>query len=516
MTGLLAGVIVLLLALACPAGSGAEPPPATLATLLTAMGEDGQPMVAPKARAYYDSLPERARQLAEKVVTEKLITSPVHLAAVLSLDMEPPTFELAMNDRCFICHSDPEVHSGNTLFSTSPGTGEVPAHMNLAAVVTDVHFRRGLACAGCHGGDPTDPMGHDHPASWPEDSERRQADRSWIPAFCGRCHSDSAFMRQFAPALPTDQLEKYGQSRHGMLLAAGDSRAAQCVSCHGVHGIHGATSPRSSVHPARVPETCATCHSDREHMAGYFLPDGSPLPTNQYDQYRTSVHGQALLERGDLGAPACNDCHGNHAAMPPEVASVAQICRTCHARNGTLFDGSKHKEAFVAHGWPECDVCHGKHAIGRTSDAMLAPGPDSMCAACHAQHATANPACNATATHFHQTLVGLAASHTELTEQVERFARRGFDVQPMQDELTKLVDNLRQSRSYVHTFDRSAFDQVASEGEGSITAINTLAEAAEAELRYRRTGLFVAVALIGLLIFLLRLKLRGMESASRE
>jgi hypothetical protein len=235
------------------------------------------------------------------------------------------------------------------------------------------------------------------------------------------------------------------------------------------------------------------------------------MPTNQFEQYRQSVHGQALLERGDLGAPACNDCHGNHAAMPPEVASVAQICRNCHVRNGTLFDGSRHKQVFESHGWPECDACHDKHAIQRTSDAMLAPGPTSVCEACHRQNASHNPECDATAAYFHGKLVHLASRHTAIGGQVEEFARLGLDTAPMSDELGKLRDTLKQARSYVHAFNRSEFDQVAGGGEENLTHLATLADEAKAELRFRYRGLFVAVGLLAFLMLLLWLKLRRLE-----
>jgi hypothetical protein len=297
------------------------------------------------------------------------------------------------------------------------------------------------------------------------------------------------------------------------VLAGGDSRAAQCVSCHGVHGILGAKIPLSTVYPTRVPDTCGACHADAARMAGFHRADGSPLPTDQLAQYRESVHGRALLERGDLGAPACNDCHGNHAALPPDVASVAQVCRTCHARNGELFDGSRHKEAFLAHGWPECDVCHGKHAIAKTSDAMLAAGPHSLCSECHARYATGNPACNATAEYFHDSLVRLADAHAALSTRSERLARQGLDVDEIEQALATLFDSLKQSRSYVHAFDRGEFDHAAAEGRASIARIGALDEAARAELRYRRLGLALAVVLIGLLMLLVRAKLRRMESS---
>jgi predicted CXXCH cytochrome family protein len=492
------------------------PPSAALAKLLDATGKDGAPVVTPKARAYFDGLPGRAQEMTDQAVADEVITSPQHLGALLELGLPAATFEFALGDRCFLCHSDPEVQTGDTLFAPDPAAAGVPAHMALAGVVQDTHFRRGLSCAGCHGGDPTEPMGHDFVASWPQDTRRRREDRSWIPDFCGRCHSDSAFMRQFDPGLATDQLAKYRQSRHGIVLASGDSRAAQCVSCHGVHGILGAKSPLSTVYPTRVPDTCGKCHGDAKYMAGFRLPDGSPLPTNQLEQYRHSVHGRALLERGDLGAPACNDCHGNHAALPPEVASVSQVCRTCHARNGELFDGSKHKQAFLAHGWAECDVCHGKHAIEPTSDAMLAPGPTALCGGCHAKYAPNNPVCNATAAYFYQSLLRLADARVRLGEQANHLARQGLDVEQIETELSTLSDSLRQARSYVHSFNRSEFDQVAAAGNASIQKIGELDEAADAELRYRRAGLVVAVILLAILMLLLWMKVRRMESSPRN
>ena len=234
--------------------------------------------------------------------------------------------------------------------------------MNLKEVVEDVHFRRGLSCAGCHGGDPTADLGHDFVKEWPE--KDRDKNRAWVVQFCARCHSDPTIMHEFNPALPTDQLAKFKDSPHGhRLLDMHDDRAPSCVSCHGVHGIRPAKDPQSKVYAQRVPETCGACHANAKTMAGFTLADGSPLPTNQLAEYRDSVHGRALLQRGDLGAPACNDCHGNHGPAPPGVASVSRSCSLCHSANASLFDGSKHKQAFDEHGWAECSKCHGNHAI---------------------------------------------------------------------------------------------------------------------------------------------------------
>jgi predicted CXXCH cytochrome family protein len=198
--------------------------------------------------------------------------------------------------------------------------------------------------------------------------------------------------------------------------------------------------------------------------------------------------------------------------MPPEVASVAQVCRSCHARNGELFDASKHKEAFVTHGWPECDVCHGKHSIEKTSDAMLAPGPRTLCGGCHATHAADNPECNATATYFHDSLLRLAEGSEALGARSEHLARQGLDVDAIHAELSTLSESLKQARSYVHAFDRSEFDRVAAEGRASMERIVTLEAAAASELQRRRLGLWAVVSLLALLMLLLRIKLRRMES----
>jgi hypothetical protein len=87
------------------------------------------------------------------------------------------------------------------------------------------------------------------------------------------------------------------------------------------------------------------------------------VATNQFADYRSSVHAAALLEQGDTSAPACNDCHGNHGAAPPGVRSVAHVCGQCHGREATLFAASFKKDLFDAAGLQECTVCHDHHRI---------------------------------------------------------------------------------------------------------------------------------------------------------
>lgn len=302
---------------------------------------------------------------------------------------------------CVACHSDPGMFEGDAL--------KIPA-----AFVDDVHRQVGLSCQDCHGGNP-DPKLSDDPAAmdpgFAANPYRGAPARADIPAFCGRCHSDPATMRRFRPDIRVDQEKEYRTSVHGMALAKGDTKVATCVDCHAVHGIRRISDPDSPVYPKRVAETCRACHGDAKHMAGYTLADGRPLPVDQYAHWRQSVHAKALLERDDLSAPTCNDCHGNHGATPPGVDSVAFVCGQCHGRETELFRASRKQAGFEEHNglladagkescaachsapepqaarrmthFTECATCHSNHAIVRPTLAMLGNLPAIPCAFCH-------------------------------------------------------------------------------------------------------------------------------------
>ncbi|MGE5212464.1 MAG: hypothetical protein ACM3NN_02095 [Nitrospirota bacterium] len=481
-----------------------------LAAMLAAKDANGKPIVSPEEQTYFNGLNDNLRGQLNDLVQKEVITRPEHLATLLALQLRPQKMEVLLQNRCVLCHTDSEAQSAENLFSITANPRQSAAHMNLKEIVEDVHFRPGLSCAGCHGGDPAADFGHDFVKEWPE--KDRQKNRAWVVQFCARCHSDPAKMHDFNPALPTDQLAKFKDSPHGRtLLEKHDDRAPSCVSCHGLHGIRAAKDPQSMVYRQRVPETCGACHADPKIMAGFTRADGSALPTTQLAEYRTSVHGHALLDRGDLGAPACNTCHGNHAASPPGVAQVSRSCSLCHSANASLFDGSKHKHAFDQHNWPECGQCHSNHAIAKTHDSMLATGSGQLCGDCHRQYAKDNPECVKTADYFHDTITKMDQARTRLIADSERVAARGLDVEPINNELTELTDALKKSRTYVHSFSRNTFQQVAAPGEEAVKRTDALVNKASEEFKFRQIGLIVSIGFIGLLMLAIYLKLRQME-----
>ncbi|HEX6202651.1 MAG TPA: hypothetical protein VF100_06585 [Thermoanaerobaculia bacterium] len=300
---------------------------------------------------------------------------------------------------CTTCHGDPDWfdEEGRAIVERVPG---------------GAHGAVGLSCHDCHGGNPSLDVADDLDAAMDPGFAPNPyvgvPERVAIPDSCGRCHSDPVFMRRFDPDLRVDQVQEYRTSHHGEGLAAGDPKVATCVDCHGVHGILGPENSASPVHPTKVAETCRTCHADPEHMAGYQTSTGRPMPTDPYAAWSRSVHANALLQKGDLSAPTCNDCHGNHGATPPGVESVALVCGQCHGREAGLFRDSPKQPGFAehnelvagsegcadCHGEPqsevtrvahftECATCHDNHAIIRPRVTMLGPLPVVPCAFCH-------------------------------------------------------------------------------------------------------------------------------------
>jgi hypothetical protein len=190
---------------------------------------------------------------------------------------------------------------------------------------------------------------------------------------------------------------------------------------------------------------------------------------------------------------------------------VSRSCSLCHSANASLFDGSKHKQAFDAHNWAECSKCHGNHAIAKAHDSMLATGPGGLCGDCHRQYARDHPQCVLTANYFRDTIGQMDQAKDRLFTVSEKLAAKGLDVEPINDHLTELTDALKRSRTYIHSFSRNTFEQAAAPGEEAIKQADTLVEKARGEYKFRQIGLAASIASIGLLMIAIYLKLRQLE-----
>ncbi len=365
------------------------------------------------------------------------------------------------------------------------------------------HASAGLDCSDCHGGNPDAPAdveSFDYTAAkGPGTGFRGVPAQGEIPAFCGRCHSDPVYMRRFAPGQRVDQERLYWTSRHGEQLRRGNAKVATCVDCHLSHRIMVASDPRSSVAPGRVPDTCARCHSDSAIM------EGSTLSTSIAEEYRGGVHGKALLEQNDIGAPACNDCHGNHGAVPPGVTSVSAVCSQCHVSNAGDFQASPHGPIFEALREPACEACHGNHAIDPTSDQMLSE--DGTCAGCHSP---GDPGWE-TAARMLDDFTNLVKAIAAADSLLEVAHRKGMEVGDGLFTLQQARNGLVRGRAAMHTFSVDSVHAVTDPGLQLAWDAQEIGLAAIAEFKARRTGWEVFLLFSILLVAGLALLLRRME-----
>lgn len=376
-----------------------------------------------------------------------------------------------------------------------------PLRVSEEQFAQDIHSQKGLTCASCHGGDPTRA---DMDAMSKSAGFRGKIERSQIPALCGSCHSDGAFMRKYNPSLRTDQLIQYKTSVHGKLLAKGDTKVAVCIDCHGVHGMRPSSDTRSNVHPLNVAKTCARCHADASYMKGH------SIPTDQFEKYSTSVHHEAMAVRGDLSAPTCTTCHGNHGAAPPGVDSVQNVCSKCHVFQDQMYEKSSHKAAFQSAGLPGCVVCHGNHGITHPTDAKLGTGPQGVCMQCHSP----GDSCDQARAEILAGLTRLEAGIQESNRVIGVAESSGMEVSQARLDEDQARDALTKARVTIHSFQKDLVNKDIQEGL-NITAKNLQAgKNALAERDFRRRGLGLALVFIFITVVGLFFYIRQMENTA--
>ncbi|MCB9898579.1 MAG: hypothetical protein H6825_11285 [Planctomycetes bacterium] len=450
------------------------------------------------------------REHSVHVVLLALMVSSSALSSVHAQDAQTPPLAYEATS-CVMCHSD-----------SDPRNMPPSAHDPVEHFEQDVHRAAGLSCHDCHGGAPEvdvdapDAKDLAHAAS--AGFRGRPAPQD-VPAFCGRCHSDAAYMSRFDPDVRVDQEQLYATSVHGQKLAEGDVKVANCISCHGrhpggemasalAHGITAISDPNGPVHPTQVATTCGRCHSDAAYMKEY------GIPTDQQALYERSVHHTQLVEKEDLSAPTCNDCHGNHGARPPGVADLAFVCGTCHGRQAELFRESTMATVFEMNELGECMVCHGNHLIVPPSDAMLVsqgdgdPNEVQRCSDCHTgSDDTGAPIGKA----MHDGILALDDKVHGAEEVLADAEAKGMPVSEAEFHLTGATDALIEARVAIHRFDPALVEEPVARGSKVAEEAHAMGEAAIADFYFRHRWLAISLVGIAFVIVSLVLKVRQVD-----
>jgi hypothetical protein len=256
----------------------------------------------------------------------------------------------ARAQECLDCHSSP----GSSV--TFKNGDRLDVTVDKPAWEASVHGSMGLGCTDCH----TDIKEYPHP----DLGDRSSRDLTLrLYTSCEQCHEE--------------QFKKTLDSVHQTALAAGHKGAAVCADCHDPHRQKKITDDKGKLTPearVHIPTTCARCHAAI------------------YDQYKTSVHGAALVT-GNPDVPTCIDCHGVHNIPDPTTArfrlASPRMCADCHTDRKRMekykvstevlrtyvsdFHGStvtlfqrRHPDQMTNK--PVCYDCHGIHDIASKND----------------------------------------------------------------------------------------------------------------------------------------------------
>jgi len=219
------------------------------------------------------------------------------------------------------------------------------------------------ACTDCHG---------THIIKTSKDETSRTF-RGAVPELCGTCHRKSGKANVKTHLKEVDAIFDYSHSVHGKgLKEKGLLSSAICTDCHTSHLILASTNSNSSVSPANIPRTCATCHK------------------SIYQDYLKSDHHAAAGSTNRY--PHCADCHTAHVISEIDkdqfMKEVTLQCGNCHKETAETYlqtyHGKTHRLGFYKSA--KCSDCHGAHRILRVAnpDSSVAPGNRvATCQKCH-------------------------------------------------------------------------------------------------------------------------------------
>jgi hypothetical protein len=234
---------------------------------------------------------------------------------------------------------------------------------------------------------------------------------------------------------------------------------------------------------------------------------GRKIPTNQYEIYANSVHGEALLENGDIGAPSCNDCHGNHGASPPGVSSVTHLCGTCHVNNMEFFRTSLMARTFEELDFHGCAQCHGHHSIERVKYDFVGTTQSSFCVKCHEEGDPGYKTAEIISAHLNN-LVALYDSANAMAREVKIKGMNDVDIEYL---LKDVKQSLIQSRTLVHTFDTIKIRTEINNGVNASLEALKFADNEIEEYYSRRYGFGFATLIFLFFAVILFIKIKSLE-----
>lgn len=257
----------------------------------------------------------------------------------------PRTSKQAISEQgCFKCHTNSKLFHGMKADNGKVLTSLVQAYQHSIHAESLRKTGKGATCVDCHGS---------HRIEAASDTSS-PVNRVNIVATCGKCHAKEE--------------AAYLKSSHGKAYESGLDVAPVCTDCHEEHGIVSISSPESPVSRQNEPKICLNCHINNPKVFKLVGVSRAFLESIKY-----SVHLVAL-EKGNLKAATCSDCHGAHSMLPAGNPNsrifrnnIPNTCGQsgCHTNVEQRYLKGIHGEALMNgnNGAPVCTDCHGDHQI---------------------------------------------------------------------------------------------------------------------------------------------------------
>lgn len=272
-----------------------------------------------------------------------------------------------------------ECHDSSRKKIEAPGKDDEKrtlAHINAGKFGKGIHAD--MQCVACH--------------KEIIDSKANHAKARGIkPANCVDCHQalwETARQEKGADeksrlGLVVRNIEAYRNSFHAKPDKDDPSRPmATCEDCHNSHefNVPPKGSERRTAWHKTIPDTCgAKCHED------------------QLEAYAASVHGEELLDKGNMKSAVCTDCHTSHniAGTASETFKLANVnaCGSCHEKELRSFADTYHGQvnrlgyAYAA----KCADCHESHKILPADHPKSTINPKNRLKTCTKCHSDKKP-----------------------------------------------------------------------------------------------------------------------------
>ncbi|MDP1652266.1 MAG: cytochrome C [Rhodocyclaceae bacterium] len=275
------------------------------------------------------------------------------------------------NASCLTCHDSKKDKIKVPAIIDGEDDERVLAQIDPRKYGKSVHS--GMQCLDCH-------------KEITDSQAKHKIDKRAAKANCIACHQDLwAKAQKDGQAKDKPRLElvvknidAYKNSFHAKDNKDNPGRPlAACDDCHSSHdfNVPPKGSERRTAWHKEIPATCGTkCHED------------------QLEIYAASIHGEEVIDKGNLKAAVCTDCHSAHSVTntSTEAFKLANVktCGDCHKEEIKSYSDTYHGKvnklgyAYTA----KCADCHDSHGVRAKDDPQSKIHPNNRMKTCQKCH----------------------------------------------------------------------------------------------------------------------------------